>query len=138
MGDLRYYIDQFQSKGCKGAMHRANRKDEDMLIVDLVIRRLGDHVAEIRIFKYEEAVRFEQALYARRDPRQVGNMAHDVRCQDHIGTALLCSDFVGELVVEEGTECRYPLAPRDLCDIGRRLDSEVAQAAGFEVPQHDA
>src|SRR5262249_55788027 len=105
-----------------------------MLVVDLVIRRFGDHVADVRIFEYEDTIRFEQTLHAGGHAGQIGNVAHHIRRQDRIGATVLDGDVVGEFAIEKSANGGYALSARNFGDIGRRLDAEVTQAAVLKVP----
>ena len=82
--------------------------------------------------------RLEQALHAGGDARQVRNVAHHVRRQNRVGVAMLGDDVVGQLAIEERADGADAVAARDIGDIGRRLDPEMADAASLEVAQHDA
>ena len=109
-----------------------------MLVIDLVVGCLGDHVAEIGVLEDEDAVGLEQMLHARRDSRQVGDVAHHIGGEDGVGAAMFGDDVVGKFAIEESADGADAAAARDVGDIDGRLDAEMTDAALMEMAQHDA
>src|SRR5262249_12487011 len=138
MGDLRRNVDKFQAMRSKGARNRSGRKDEDMLVVDLVVGRFGNHVAQIRILKDKDAVGLEQTLYAGRHAWQIGNVTHDIGGKHDVGAAMLGDDVFGELAIEEVADGADAAVSRDVRDVHRWLDAEMADTALLKMSQHDA
>ncbi len=77
-------------------------------------------------------------LRAGRDAGQIGDMAHHVSGEHRVGAAVLGNDVLGELAIEEGADGADAEAARDIGDIDRRLNAEMAHPAFVEVAQHDA
>src|SRR5262249_22378544 len=64
--------------------------------------------------------------------------AHDIRCQNRVGFSVLGNNALGQRLPKELANRLDALFACDVGDIRRWLYAEMADAPGFEMPQHDA
>ena len=75
-----------------------------MLVIDLVVGRLLDHIAEIRLLEYENTMRFQELGDAFGHITEIGDMAHDVGGEDGVGLAMFGRDLAGRGFAKETDE----------------------------------
>src|SRR2546425_3605186 len=138
MRDLRRHVNQLQSMLSKGPGNGCGGEDEHMLVINLVVRHFLDHVSEVRILENQYAVQLEQFSDASRHRRETWNMAHHIRRQYHVGMPALRHDTLRQVLVEELTDRLNALGTRDIGDVDRRLNSQVAISGFLQMPQHDS
>ena len=138
MSDLRHHIDQIEIVDRERALHRSRGEDEHVLVVNLIVGGLLDHIAEIGVFENEDAVGLSRRCTPAATPGKSGmwhmtfaaKMASAWPCSATISSARLRSKKA--LIVVNA------VTTRDIRDVGRRLDAEMPHAARVKVTEHDA
>ena len=109
-----------------------------MLVIELVVRGVLDHVAEIGLLEDEDTVILEQDVDRLGDGLYVGNVTDNIRGDDGVRIAMGLNDAFCCLRVQEGAECFDPVAARLRGGVVRRLNSKMARTGFGKVFEHGA
>ena len=77
-----------------------HREVKRMLVIDLVVRRLVEYIAKIRIFKHEYATWLEQNLNPCHNGMKIRNVTKHVGTQNCIRLSILGHDFACQIFVK--------------------------------------
>src|SRR5712692_11279913 len=109
-----------------------------MLVIDLVVRRLFEYIAKIRIFKHEYAPWLEQSLDPCNNRMKIGNVTHHIGAQNRIRLSILGHDLACQIFIEISYLRSQAFIDGDLCNVTRWFDSQMANADLREMLQQDS
>ena len=109
-----------------------------MLVVDLIVGRLLDDVAQVRIFKGENAMRLEQLLNPGKDRVDVRDVAHHIGAEKRVGRAVLSENRLRPAASSKKRQTvRIPLARATSATLADGSTAQVANAGLRKMSQHD-
>src|SRR3989442_12775894 len=113
-------------------------KVKRMLVIDLVVRRLLEYIAKIRVFKHEDPTWLEQNLDPCNNRMKVRNVTHHVGAQNCIRLSILGNDLACQIFIKISLERAKAFIAGDLCNVSRWFDSQMANADPRKMLQQDS
>src|SRR6266849_2590822 len=109
-----------------------------MLVIDLVVRRLVEYIAKIRIFKHEYATWLEQNLDPCNNRMKIWNVTQHVGTENCIRLSVLSHNLACQIFIKISLERSKAFIDGDLCHVSRWFYSQMTNSELRKLLQQDS